>query len=39
MEDYVKYKTGSQIGVPEGSRLDCTPVVSYDNDMTLEKRF
>lgn len=37
MEDYVKYKTGKPIGIPEGARMDSTPVALYENKITLEK--
>lgn len=37
MEDYVKYKKGKPIGIPEGARMDSTPVALYENKITLEK--
>lgn len=37
MEDYVKYKTGKPIGIPECARMDSTPVALYENKITLEK--
>lgn len=37
MEDYVKYKTGKPIDIPECARMDSTPVALYENKITLEK--
>lgn len=39
MEDYVKYKTGKPIGVSKNSKIDCTPVALYENNITLGKTF
>lgn len=39
MEDYVMYKTGKSINIPENAKMNCTPVASYENDIVLEKRF
>lgn len=38
IEDFVKYKTGKKIRIPEWSKNDGVPVTSFQKKMSLEKR-
>ena len=37
LEDYVKFKNGEKPSVPEGARIDATPVVSYERKLQNKK--
>jgi len=38
IEDFVKYKTGKEIGIPEGAKSDGVPVTSFQKKISLKKR-
>lgn len=37
IEEFVKYKTGKEIGIPEAAKIDGVPVTSFQKKMTLER--
>lgn len=38
-EDFVKYKTGKEIGIPEGAKIDGVPVRSYQKKISSRTMF
>lgn len=39
IEDFVKYKTGKEIGIPEGAKIDGVPVRSYQKKISSRTMF
>ncbi len=39
IEDFVKYKTGKEIGIPEGTKIDGVPVRSYQKKISSRTMF
>lgn len=39
IDDFIKYKTGREIGIPEGAKIDGTPVRSYQKKISSRTMF
>lgn len=37
IEDFVKYKTGKELSIPRGAKIDCVPVTSFESKSRVEK--
>ncbi len=37
IEDFVKFKTGKELSIPEGAKIDGVPVTSFEKEMSLKR--
>lgn len=37
IEDYVKFKTGKELNIPEGTKIEGVPVTSFEKNMSLKR--